>query len=66
VRWAHRGYVSRMDDERDTPEMETTDVLAEDEAVHVSPAAEELAESLEHASTFLPDVPDWDEPDQPH
>jgi hypothetical protein len=41
-----------------------TDVLAEDEVVHVPPGTEELAESLEHdGSTFLPEVSDWDEPD---
>jgi hypothetical protein len=44
----------------------TSDVLAEEEIVHVPPGAEELAESLEEPpSTFLPDVPHWDEPD-PH
>jgi len=38
--------------------------MAEDEVVHVPPAAAELAESLEHdGSTFVADVPDWDEPD---
>jgi hypothetical protein len=43
----------------------TSDVLAEDEVVHVGPAAAELAESLEHHhdATFVADVPDWDEPD---
>jgi len=41
-----------------------TDVLAEDEVVHVPTAVAELAESLEHnGSTFVADVPDWDEPD---
>ena len=39
-----------------------SDVLAEDDVVHVPPAAKEMAESLEHPSTFLPDVPDWDAP----
>jgi hypothetical protein len=39
-----------------------SDVLAEDEVVHVPPAVAELAESTEHAgeSTFIADVPDWD------
>jgi hypothetical protein len=41
-----------------------SDVLAEDEVVHVPPATEELAESLEPGSTFLPDVPHWEEPDE--
>ena len=40
----------------------STDVLAEEEVVHVPAGAEELAESQEPGSTFLPDVPDWDEP----
>jgi len=40
-----------------------SDVLAEDEVVHVPPAAAELADSLEHqGETFVADVPDWDEP----
>jgi hypothetical protein len=43
---------------------ETTDVFAEDDVVHVPAGVEELADSQEHASTFLPDVPNWDEPDQ--
>jgi len=42
-----------------------SDVMTEDEAVHVPPAAAEQAEALEHdhVETFLADVPDWDEPD---
>jgi glycosyltransferase involved in cell wall biosynthesis len=42
-----------------------TDVLTEDEVVHVPPAAAELAQTLEHehASTFVADVPDWDAED---
>jgi hypothetical protein len=49
----------------DVVDDEVTDVLAEDEVVHVSPAAAELAETLEHehVSTFLADVPDWDADD---
>ena len=43
-----------------------SDVLAEDEVVHVPAAAAELAESLaHHGETFVADVPDWDEPDSP-
>ena len=38
------------------------DVLAEDEIVHVPEGTRELAESLDHGSIFLPDVPDWDGP----
>jgi hypothetical protein len=42
----------------------TTDVLAEDDVVHVPAGAEELAESLEHhGPTFLPEVEEWDQPD---
>ena len=38
-----------------------TDVLAEDEVVHVPPAVADLAESLEHhGETFVADVPEWD------
>jgi len=41
-----------------------TDVLAEDEVVHVPPAVVDLAESLEHhGETFVADVPEWDETD---
>jgi hypothetical protein len=41
-----------------------SDVLAEDDVVHVPPAVAELAESIEHhGETFVTDVPDWDEPD---
>jgi hypothetical protein len=42
-----------------------TDVLQEDQVVHVPPAAAELAETLEHQhdSGFVADVPDWNEPD---
>ena len=42
-----------------------TDVLTEDEVVQVSPAAAELAETLEHEHdpTFVADVPNWDSED---
>jgi hypothetical protein len=43
---------------------EASDVLAEDEVVHVQHGNEELAESLEPQSAFLPDVSHWDEPDE--
>jgi len=57
-----------MTDHQDPPDVVdhgTSDVLAEDEIVHVSPAAAEQAESNGHAheSTFIEDVPDWNEPD---
>jgi hypothetical protein len=43
-----------------------SDVLTDNEAVHVSPAVAELVGSMEHhGETFVADVPDWDEPDQP-
>ncbi len=43
-----------------------SDVLTEEEVVHVSPAVAELVESIEHhGETFVSDVPDWDEPDSP-
>lgn len=42
-----------------------SDVLTEDDVVHVPVAAAELAESLDHpGATFIDDVPDWDAPDQ--
>lgn len=41
-----------------------SDVLAEDEVVHVPAAVAELVESIEHhGETFVADVPDWDDPD---
>jgi hypothetical protein len=52
-----------MAEEPEPEATEVTDVLAEDEVVHVSGGVEELAESQEHPSTFLPDVPNWDEPE---
>jgi hypothetical protein len=41
-----------------------SDVMNEDEVVHVPPAVAEQAESLDHAapSTFVAEVEDWDEP----
>jgi len=61
------GYWSTMTENIDAPDVIDTgvsDVLAEDEVVHVPAAAAELAESLEHdGSAFVTDVPDWDEPD---
>jgi hypothetical protein len=45
------------------PEKETSDVLAEDEVVHVSTGAEELADGLEPPATFAPEVPNWDKDD---
>ncbi len=44
----------------------TSDVLGEDEVVHVPPPAAELAESIEHtgdAGGFIADIPDWDNED---
>ena len=44
---------------------QTTDVLNEDEIVHVPPAVEQLVESIQQEhTTFAPDVPQWD-PDEP-
>jgi hypothetical protein len=41
-----------------------SDVLAEDDIVHVPAAGAELAESIEHHEVgFIADVADWDEPD---
>jgi hypothetical protein len=46
-----------------TDETRRSDVLAEDEVVHVPQATEELAESAAPGSTYLPDVPNWDDED---
>jgi hypothetical protein len=40
-----------------------SDVLAEDEVVQVPAGTKELAEGA--GSTYLPDVPHWDEEDEP-
>jgi len=66
--WARDGKDLRMTATEPPPDVvddEVTDVLTGDEVVHVSPAAAELAETLEHehAPTFLADVPDWDAED---
>ena len=54
-----------MTDPHDVVDEGVTDVLTEDEVVQVSPAAAELAQTLEHESipTYPADVPDWDEED---
>jgi hypothetical protein len=53
-----------MTDDPELVDNGTSDVLAEEEIVHVPAGAEALAEShAEHPSTFLPEVPHWDEPD---
>lgn len=44
-------------------EHDTSDVLAEDEVVHVSTGAEELADGLDRPATFAPDVPNWGKDD---
>jgi hypothetical protein len=41
-----------------------TDVLSEDEIVHVPPAVEQLVESMELHTTYAPEVPHW-EPGEP-
>jgi glycosyltransferase involved in cell wall biosynthesis len=66
--WARDGKDLRMTSTEPPPDVvddEVTDVLTEDEVVHVSPAAAELAETLEHehVPTFPADVPDWDADD---
>ena len=58
VRATKPGYRKEMTDE------EASDVLAEDEVVQVPVGTEELAESQDPGSTYLPDVPNWDEPDE--
>ena len=56
--------MTEPEDPADVVDHGVTDVLTEDEVVHVPPAAAELAEALEHhGDTFVTDVPDWDGPD---
>jgi hypothetical protein len=50
-----------MTDESQRHHEGASDVLAEDEVVHVPAATEELAESAAPGSTYLPDVPHWDD-----
>jgi CDP-glycerol glycerophosphotransferase len=59
------GNDHRMTEPDDVVDHGVTDVLAEDEVVHVPPAAAELAEALEHehSSTFVAEVPEWDAED---
>jgi len=64
---AHFGYFRTMTHNtyaRDVVDDGVSDVLSEDEVVHVPPAVADLVEAQEHGSTFLPEVPDWDAPDQ--
>ncbi|MGE5829115.1 MAG: hypothetical protein ACM30G_12265 [Micromonosporaceae bacterium] len=51
--------------EPDTVADGASDVMAEDESVHVPAAAAELAESIEHKgeSAFIADISDWDQED---
>lgn len=54
-----------MTDETRAPDVVddgTSDVLAEDEVVQVPPGTEELAGSADPGTTYLPEVPDWDDP----
>jgi hypothetical protein len=44
---------------------QATDVLSEDEIVHVPPAVEQLVESQEAHSTYAPEVPHWDPGEPP-
>jgi hypothetical protein len=45
---------------------QVTDVLNEDEVVHVPPAVGHLVESMAHEhTTFAPDVPEWEAGEPP-
>lgn len=44
----------------DVVDDQVTDVLAEDEVVHVPPAVEQLVAAHEAHTTFAPDVPHWE------
>jgi hypothetical protein len=63
------GYLLTMTEPTAPPDViddGTSDVMAEEEIVHVPAGAKELAESLEEPpTTFVAEVPHWDEPD-PH
>jgi hypothetical protein len=48
----------------DVVDDQASDVLNEDEVVHVPPAVEQLVESQKMHSTYAPEVPHWD-PDEP-
>jgi hypothetical protein len=49
----------------DVIDHQVSDVLNEDEIVHVPPAVEQLVESIQQEhTTFAPEVPQWD-PDDP-
>ena len=64
---AQIGYLWPMTHYTDAPDIVdhgVSDVLNEDEVVHVSAAVADLVEAQEHGSTFLPEVPDWDAPDE--
>ena len=59
-------HASDTPDAPDIVDHGASDVMAEDEVVHVAPGGAELAESLEHsrdAGGFITDVPAWDEED---
>ncbi len=57
-----------MSEPFDTPDIiddGTSDVMTEEDIVHVPAGGAELAESLEHAHDggFITDIPNWDEED---
>jgi hypothetical protein len=37
-----------------------TDILTDEEVVHVPPAIEDLVDSHEMSSAYVPEVPDWE------
>jgi hypothetical protein len=53
-----------MTDPSDAPpdviDDQVSDVLNEDEVVHVPPAVEQLVEAHEAHTTFAPEVPHWE------
>ena len=44
----------------DVVDDQTSDVLNENEVVHVPPAVEQLVEAHEARTTYAPDVPHWE------
>jgi hypothetical protein len=49
----------------DVVDDETSDVLSEDEIVHVPPAVEQLVESRDMHSTYPPEVQNWESGEPP-
>jgi hypothetical protein len=59
------GMTARPETVKDMVDHPPSDPFAEDDVVHVPAAVAVLAEApMIHASIFITDVPDWDEPER--